>query len=75
MNRLIDIFEKETKCTYKDNVYSVCVMDLSWDILKKERSLDLWIINRHLEQLIFKRDITWLESEPVYRIVATAFSC
>lgn len=23
MNKLIDIFEKETECTYKDNVYSV----------------------------------------------------
>ena len=75
MRGLIVIFEKETKYTYKDNVYSVRVMDLSWDILKKERRLDLWTINRHLKQLIFKRDITWLESEPVHRIVATAFSC
>ena len=73
MNGLIDIFEKETECEYKDNVYSVrdngSVMRHPQEG-KKPRPLDnKWTfgtINMH-------KGYTMIGSEPVHRIVATAF--
>ena len=73
MNRLIDIFEKETKCTYKDNVYSVrdngSVMRHPREG-KKPRPLDnKWTFGT----INIQKGYTMIGSEPVHRIVATAF--
>ena len=73
MKRLIDIFEKETKCTYKDNVYSVrdngSVMRYPQEG-KKPRPLDnKWTFGT----INIQKGYTMIGSEPVHRIVATAF--
>lgn len=73
MNKLIDIFEKEITCEYKGNIYSVrdngAIMRHS-QVGKKPRPLDnVWTfgtINIH-------KGYTMISSEPVHRIVATAF--
>lgn len=73
MSGLIDIFEKETKCTYKDNVYSVrdngSVMRYPQEG-KKPRPLDnKWTFGTINKQ----KKYAMIGSEPVHRIVATAF--
>lgn len=73
MNGLIDIFEKETECEYKDNVYSVRDNGSVMRHLqegKKPRPLDnKWTFGT----INIQKEYTMIGSEPVHRIVATAF--
>ena len=72
MSRLIDIYEEEKICKYKGEVYSVrdngSVMRHAPEG-KKPRSLD----NKWTFGKVDKRGYALISSEPVHRIVATAF--
>ena len=73
MDRLIDIYDVEKTCEYKDNVYSVrdngSVMRHPQEG-KKPRPLDnKWTFGT----INIQKGYTMIGSEPVHRIVATAF--